>query len=408
MPPALLLLLALLGAPRALAATPQPSPVEDVRGERALPSVVASDGRTSAGSHAGGEPALLPLPRPALVAGELSTRRFRILYTARAEGAARALAKEIEGVRDSFGQLLGRDWKGTTEIRVGVGREEFEALALPGGAPPGWAVALAYPAHQIILLDALSLRSEQGPTTLRHELAHVALGQLGPAWPRWFQEGLAMNVSGERLSVSQYTALFRAVRQDRILHFEDLDEGWPEQPWDVEVAYAQSSAFVAHLASRYGPERMAELVDAVGRGAPFETAFARAFRSTLRLEEESWREELPARYGWLPLATTGELLWLLATLLCCAAFVLRQRQKRRHLAALELEDAREAEEEARLAAEEAALAAPSTLALPPLTDSALPSWEPPAPAASEAPPEAAPPEAERDAEAQRPTKPTLH
>lgn len=387
LPRLLLLLLALLGIPLAPAG--------------AHAQALASEGRSSAGSHAGeAEPALVPLPRPAIVAGELSTRRFRILYTARAEGAARALSQEIEGVRDTFGQLLGRDWPGTTELRLGVGREEFEALALPHGAPPGWAVALAYPAHQIILLDALSLRSDQGTTTLRHELAHVALGQLGPEWPRWFQEGLAMNLSGEQLSVTQYTALFRAVRQERVLHFEDLARGWPEHPRDVEVAYAQSSAFVAHLADRYGPQRMAELVDSVGRGASFEAAFARAFRVTLRLEEELWREALPARYGWLPLATTTELLWLLATALCLAAFLLRRRQKARRLAQLELEEA----EEARLAAEvEAAAAAEGALRVTPV--GAAPDDVDWSAAATDA--EAPPPEAPTPDEV-RPPKPTLH
>ncbi|HSP78061.1 MAG TPA: hypothetical protein VLQ93_06005, partial [Myxococcaceae bacterium] len=88
--------------------------------------------------HANGgvEPALVPQPRPELVTGELETPRFRILYTAKSQGAARELAKSIESVRDAFMGVLGRDWPGVTEIRVGVGRPEFEALALPGGEPP--------------------------------------------------------------------------------------------------------------------------------------------------------------------------------------------------------------------------------------------------------------------------------
>jgi hypothetical protein len=198
--------------------------------------------------------------------------------------------------------------------------------------------------------------------------------------------------------VTQYAALFRAVRQGRVLHFNDLEHGWPEQPWDVEIAYAQSAAFVAHLAARYGPQRMAELVDAVGRGASFEAAFARAFLVTLRLEEDAWREGLPARYGWLPLATTEELLWLLAAALCLAAFVLRQRQKTRHLAQLEAEEA----EEARLAAEVAALAPPDALGGDAeRTDALLEAWEePPAPGSPGEPTPAAAGEA--------PPKPTLH
>ncbi|TSC31524.1 hypothetical protein [Corallococcus sp. Z5C101001] len=284
---------------------------------------------------------LVPHARPALVAGELRTQRFVILHTAKAAGAARALAGQIEGVRDAFGAMLGRDWPGTTEIRLGVGRDEFEALALPGGKPPGWAVALAYPGHQIILLDALSLSDAEGPTTLRHELAHVALGQLAKDWPRWFQEGVAQNLTDERYSVAHYTALFRAVTQERVFHFEDLSDDWPDVPADVEIAYAQSAAFVAYLTGKHGPHAMGLLVDGVRAGEPFEQAFGKAFHSSLLLEEQDWRNGLAARYGWLPLTTSSALLWLTASVLCVAAFVRRMRQKAARMTELAAEDAAE-------------------------------------------------------------------
>ncbi|RKG73618.1 peptidase MA family metallohydrolase [Corallococcus terminator] len=285
--------------------------------------------------------ALVPHARPALATGEVRTKRFIIVHTAKAAGAARALAQQIEGVRDGFGAMLGRDWPGTTEIRLGVGRQEFEALALPGGKPPGWAVALAYPGHQIILLDALSLNDTEGPTTLRHELAHVALGQLAKEWPRWFQEGVAQNLTDERYSVAHYSALFRAVTQERVFHFEDLSEDWPDVPSDVEIAYAQSAAFVAFLTGKHGPQAMGLLVDGVRAGEPFEQAFGKAFRTSLLLEEQDWREGLAARYGWLPLTTSSALLWLAASALCVAAFARRMWQKSARMTELAAEDAAE-------------------------------------------------------------------
>jgi hypothetical protein len=93
------------------------------------------------GSHARelvvDDAAMVPHERPSRVSGELTTKRFRILHTAAATVAARELAAQIEGIRDGFGHILGRDWLGVTEIRLGVGRVEFEALALPGGLPAG-------------------------------------------------------------------------------------------------------------------------------------------------------------------------------------------------------------------------------------------------------------------------------
>jgi hypothetical protein len=298
---------------------------------------------TPEAGHANGgvEPAMVPVPRPAVVVGEVVTPRFRLLYTAKSEGSARQLATHIEAIRDGFVSVLGRDWPGVTEIRVGVGREEFEALALPGGAPPGWAVALAYPSHRIVLLNALTMAGPEGMVTLRHELAHVALGQLARGWPRWFQEGLAQNLTGENWSVTHYTALFRAVTQEKIFRFEHLHDAWPDLPSDVEIAYAQSAAFVAWLSARYGPEGMGRLVDEVATGQPFEQAFGKAFKSSLWVEELAWRDGLAARYGWLPLTTSTSLLWLGMTGLVVAAYVRRRKQKEEHLAQMEAQDAAE-------------------------------------------------------------------
>lgn len=337
-----------------------------------------------------------PVPRPALVTGEVTTPRFRILYTARSEQAARKLAGEIEAVRDRFGKVLGRDWTGVTEIRLGLDRTEFAQLALPGGTPPRWAVGLAYPAHNIILLDAIGLNSEEGPTTLRHEMAHVALGQLGKRWPRWFQEGLAQNITGERFSVTHYSALFRAVTQERVFHFEDLSEVWPDLPSDVEIAYAQSAAFVGWLSNRHGPARMGKLVDGVGAGEPFEKAFGIAFQSSLLVEEKAWREELAARYGWLPLTTSTALVWLAGSALCIAAYVRRRVQKAEKLETLAAEDAAEDAALRLLAAEAEQQGAP----LPP--EAVYPEW------AGEPPPPAPAPEEDAEDSAEHPLKPTLH
>jgi hypothetical protein len=281
---------------------------------------------------------------------------------------------------------------------MGMGREEYEALALPGGAPPKWAVALAYPSHGIILLNALSLTEPDGPITLRHELAHVALGQFSPVWPRWFQEGLAQHLTGERINVTHYAALFRAVRQpkEKQLHFEDLSTGWPDIPSDVEIAYAQSADFVAWLAGKHGPGAMNHLLELVSQGERFEMAFGKAFHSSLSVEEATWRDGLATRFGWLPLTTSMQLVWLLAPALCVVAYVRRRRQQAARLEAMSAEEAAE-DAALRLLAAEA-----EQRGLPPPPPE-VPEWaEPP-------PPEEPREFVEDDGEhGPRPPKPTLH
>jgi len=271
-----------------------------------------------------------------IVTGELDTPRFRILHTARAKGAARKLADEVESTRSYFDKVLGRDWPGTTEIRVGFGRQEFSALALPGDRPPDWSRAYSYPKENIIVLEASSLSEADGNTILRHELLHVALGQLGGDWPHWFHDGLAMFLTGQRHSLAQYAALFQAVQQDRIFSFQDLKDRWPEQPTDVQIAYAQSVSFVDFLVERHGLAALGELIDGVvDDGRSFETAFAKAFKASLWFEETAWRAQLPSRYSWLPLLTNSSVLWALLALACIAASLRLRSRRRRRRAAME-------------------------------------------------------------------------
>jgi len=271
-----------------------------------------------------------------IVSGELDTPRFRILHTARAKGAARKLADEVESTRSYFDKVLGRDWPGTTEIRVGFGRQEFSALALPGDRPPDWSRAYSYPKENIIVLEASSLSEADGNTILRHELLHVALGQLGGDWPHWFHDGLAMFLTGQRHSLAQYAALFQAVQQDRIFSFQDLKDRWPEQPTDVQIAYAQSVSFVDFLVERHGLAALGELIDGVvDDGRSFETAFAKAFKASLWFEETAWRAQLPSRYSWLPLLTNSSVLWALLALACIAASLRLRSRRRRRRAAME-------------------------------------------------------------------------
>ncbi len=296
--------------------------------------------------------------KPALIAGEIDTARFRILYTANALGAARKLATEVESTRDYFSRVLGRDWPGKTEIRIGLGRGEFADLALPGDKPPDWNRAYSYPEQNIVVLEARSLNESDGNASLRHEFLHVALGQLGGDWPHWFHDGLAMYLTGQRSSISQYAALFHAVQQDRIFSFQDLKDRWPEQPSDVEIAYAQSVSFVAFLVERHGLAALGDLIDSVVAGRPFETAFARAFKASIWFEEMAWRAQLPSRYSWLPILTSSSMLWAVLACICIAASLRLHARQRRRLKEMEAAELAEAEALARAAAQEDARVLP--------------------------------------------------
>jgi hypothetical protein len=231
-------------------------------------------------------------------------------------------------VRDEIKDEVGRDWPSVTEVRLGFGREEYEALAIPGGRPPPWAVALAYPDRNIVLVEAHSLVLGDGQATLRHELVHVALGQLGKGWPHWYQEGLAMELTSERrFRMTQYATLAEAVAMDRVYRFDDLAESFPSRPQDVEIAYAQSAAFVEYLRQRHGAKPFGILIDRMQAGDVFDTAFGVAFHSSRGVEERAFQSELKSRYPWWPLLLSGgSLVWGLTSVLLVVAALKQRRQ----------------------------------------------------------------------------------
>lgn len=259
---------------------------------------------------------------------ELTTPRFRIVYTERAEGSARVLARELEPMRDEVAALLGRDWPGVTEVRVGFDHDEYEALSLPGGPPPEWAIALAYPRQNIVLFEAHSLTRPEGTQTLKHELVHVALGAFSDDWPRWFQEGLAMELTGERKwQLEQVATLTRAVTQHLVYDFDELSDGFPQSADAVDIAYAQSAAFVEFLRARHGSQAFNRLLERMAQGDHFERAFGVAFSMPLSMEEDAFKRELPKRYPWWPLLLSGgTIVWALLSVLLTVGWVRRRRE----------------------------------------------------------------------------------
>lgn len=263
---------------------------------------------------------------PVLNTSSRATGRFRIVFTERSKDVVDALAEELETSATRIAARLGRPWQGVTEVRVGFDRDEMEALS-PGGRPPSWAVALAFPDAGVVLLEARTWRRDAGKTTLRHELAHIALGRVATGWPRWFQEGMAQELTMERrFSFAHYTTLAQAASSERIFKFADLTQGFPESAADVELAYAQSAAFVAFLHDRHGAEGFGALLDAMTDDATFELAFAKAFHTSLRLEEAAFLIALPKSYPVWPLVTGGTSAWAVLSGLVVVGWVRRRRE----------------------------------------------------------------------------------
>jgi hypothetical protein len=266
---------------------------------------------------------------------ETALPRFRIFATKGAAATAALLAQRLEADRDFIARRLGSDYPGVTEVRVGEGTRELMLLDVPGSGAPQWAAGLAHPTGNLMLFDAVALRRDGGIALVRHELAHVALGQKGgPALPRWFHEGFAVLEANEWSAASDL-AMVRANRAP--LPLASLEDGFPAGLGDAQVAYAESASFVEHLFTTYGVDGVQKLIAETGGGKPFDAAFRDTFGDRARVEAD-WLESIKLRYNWIPVITGSGTLFSVAAVLLVVGYGRHRRRRLARLAEMEMED----------------------------------------------------------------------
>lgn len=219
-------------------------------------------------------------------------------------------------------------------IRVARNPREMRALAPVGHPPPDYATGVAYSRWGVILLTMSAPQTWQPPdleVVLVHELSHVALYRavLGNHVPRWFNEGVAIHQSEVRL-IDRMGSLLRAAAERSMLRLSELDRHFPQRPYEVNVAYAQSADVVGFLRRTDNDERrFHRMIQSLRNGETFDTALASAYGWTRIGLERQWRESLRTRYRVLPALFAGSTIWVAAAFLVIFAY--RRRRRYHHL-----------------------------------------------------------------------------
>jgi len=256
---------------------------------------------------------------------------------------------------------LGIEPGGPILIRVGRNPDEMAQLAPIEAPPPAYAVGVAYPAMDLILLTLAAPETWERPEVRQvfaHELAHIALHRavtggerMGDPWsrsvPRWFDEGIAIHEAGER-SIERVETLWQGTLSGQLIPLSELDRSFPSRPHSVNLAYAQSADFVAWILRRGddGPQKLRQLLSRVRSGSSFEDAVEVTFTATIGQLEDDWRAALGERYGVGPLLLGSGAAWAFIGLLVLLAFRRRRQQKKVVLARWSEEEKVEDEREA--------------------------------------------------------------
>lgn len=270
----------------------------------------------------------------------LSRGRYAVEYWPEQAGLAERLLDVAERQRPLPGLPPEALPGGPVTIVLAPGAAAWDSIT--GGAVPDWAAGIAIPDAGLVVLPTYSWERMSPPAlyaTLRHELAHVALGRwVAPSRPpRWFDEGYARWAAGEW----GYDAIWQlrlAFLLRRAPQLSSLSLDWPRGAGDAQVAYLLATSAVVHLARLGGDRGLEVLLDRWRRTGSFDDAVRRTLGMTPGQFEASWIDSVESRYAWAVFLTHSVVFWALASALLVALFYIRRRRDRARLERLRVTD----------------------------------------------------------------------
>jgi Peptidase MA superfamily len=178
-----------------------------------------------------------------------------------------------------------------------------------------------------------------------HELVHIALARAFGSMriPRWFHEGLAMQLSGE-LTFEESTILSRAILTHSLLPLDSIEYVNRFVQARAQTAYSQSHFAMNFLTSLYGYEMLPELLDSAKVFRRFDTACVRVFGLTTHEFDSIVKIEMIKKYKYAFIVADNELFWILILVLAIAAFVATMVRNRKKRKKMEEEDEEENDE----------------------------------------------------------------
>jgi hypothetical protein len=197
------------------------------------------------------------------------------------------------------------------EIWVYSSDEELRA-ALPPGEPE-WVGGKAFPDFGVILAEIAddSSAESEAKRILPHELAHLVVYQVthNPynTPPVWLDEGIAVNNQQDGDPFLRQV-LTQAAQANALLPLRTLESGFPADPDQALLSYAESAGAVRFLLDRYGAQRVNTLLRSFQGGVTYDDALATALGTTTEQLDAGWRATLPLPPGADATPTTGRAI----------------------------------------------------------------------------------------------------
>ena len=160
-----------------------------------------------------------------------------------------------------------------------------------------WAGGVAFDEYNTILMGVPpNIADTWGRTTIRHELAHLVLGQVGRSCvggsrPTWLEEGLAVYAEGEPTEEVQQD-IANGIADNSFEPVRSLNGAFPAHSTAAGIAYSQSYSVVAFLLETYGQEKMQQFVAVLSAGEDYDNALETVYGFNVDGLEQAWRHSI--------------------------------------------------------------------------------------------------------------------
>lgn len=275
---------------------------------------------------------LLLLPPATEVAADyhqLESKHFIIHYSKSDAKISADLHLEADKIREKIVSDIGYDFREKTLAIVAPTLEDFQNAQPENTWIPLWAVGVAYPSRNLIILKSPRILKEGHIDVLEvftHELSHIIIGKAlkGSKIPIWLDQGLAMYEARE-WTFSRITSLVRAVLTDRLIPLNILTYSFPEDESLVELAYAESFMFISYLINKVGRNVFHRFIRDFSHNGDLEGSLRRATGMPIVTLEKDWIKYLQIRISWIPILTSTTALWFIVSVIFLYGYLRKKR-----------------------------------------------------------------------------------
>lgn len=275
---------------------------------------------------------------------DTSERSGRVIVYAPAH--LRRVARNLANAAEDALARIATDLPGlpaprSIQVRLVDDASQLPSVAPEGRGAPSYAVGVAYPDLGVVsIATRKGAQFEDAEATLRHELAHIALGAALGDVPRWLHEGFAYQHSAE-WSWERTETLAGMIWFRSVIPLHQLDRSFPAQESATHRAYAESYDFVGFLSRRGRWDDASDDGDRypfrrflaeIARTRDIDRAAVAAFGRPVASLFQEWEEDLRNRLMFAPVGLFALGLWVLAALLLVLGWARRKRQARATLA----------------------------------------------------------------------------